>query len=198
MNNILSVTPINYTIMKTALISFLLLMANVVTGQSLSTINNSNVDSFLNARQTAPIGKPFPSFTVITGLDTVSNKAFEGKIVLLNFWFEGCHPCMAEMKALEELQQQMKDNKSFLFVSFTSDNPETIKRVKEEYGITFPVLSKNENECSKLIFRNAFPTSIILDRKGTIKYFHSGGTTNSEEARDFIMNTLLPEVKSEL
>jgi len=105
---------------------------------------------------------------------------------------------MAEMDALEELQQRLKDNKGFMFVSFTWDNPETIKRVKEEYGITFPILSTNENECSRLIFRNGFPTSIILDRQGTIKYLHSGGSTNREEAREFIMNTMLPEIKSEL
>jgi|ERR1017187_4370219 peroxiredoxin len=184
--------------MQATLLLFLSLMANVVFGQSSSAPPNFNIDSLLYARRTAPLGKLFPSFTAISEGGTVSNELLKGKIVLINFWFEGCHPCLAEMEALDELQQLLKDNKDFLFISFTWDNPEAIKRVKEKYGITFPVLSTSDEECSRLNFGNGYPTSIILDRKGTIKYVHSGGSTDKEIARAFIMTTLLSEINGEL
>jgi thiol-disulfide isomerase/thioredoxin len=173
------------------------LMANVVLGQS-NVPTNLNIDSLLTAKRTAPLGKPFPSFTVRSGGNTLSNKLFKGKTVLINFWFEGCHPCMAEMEALGELQERLKDNKDFLFISFTWDNPEAIKRVKEKYGIAFPVIETTDEECHKLNFGNGYPTNIIVDKTGKIKYLHSGGSTNKTEAREFIMTTLLSAIKSDL
>ena len=125
----------------------------------------------------------------------VSNDLLKNKVVLINFWFEGCHPCMAEMDALNELHTTLKSNKDFLFVSFTWDNPETIKRVKEKYNINFGILSTDDIECQRLNFSNGYPTSIILDRSGTIKYLHSGGSVEKEKARELVMNELLVEIK---
>lgn len=172
-------------------------MANVVSGQS-RVPSSVNVDSLLIARKTAPLGKLFPSFIGASGGNTVSNKLFKGKTVLINFWFEGCHPCMAEMEALGELQERLKNNKNFLLISFTWDNPEAIKRVKEKYGINFPVIETTDEECAKLNFGNGYPTNIIVDKTGSIKYLHSGGSINKTEAKEFIMTTLLSEIKNEL
>ncbi len=184
--------------MHVTLCFFLSLLAQAVFGQSPNSSSNFNIDSLLTAKQTAPLGKSFPSFTALSQGRTVSNELFKNKVVLINFWFEGCHPCMAEMEALNELQQQLKGNKDFLFVSFTWDNPEAIKRVKEKYGLTFRVISKSEEECRRLNFNNGYPTSIILDRTVSIKYLHSGGSMDKKNAREFIMKTLLAEIKSEL
>ncbi len=181
--------------MRTTLLLFFFLTANVVLGQS-SVPSDLNIDSLLTARQTAPLGKLFLSFTVTSGGNTFSNKLFKGKIVLINFWFEGCHPCIAEMEALGELQERLKDNKDFLFISFTWDNSEAIKRVKEKYGITFPGVETTDEECHKLNFGNGYPTNIIVDKTGTIKYLHSGGSTDKKEAREFIMTTLLQKLKA--
>ena len=163
-------------------------------GQSVE--KDSNIDSFFNAKLQAAIGKPFPQFIASSQEGNVSNDLLKGKAVLINFWFEGCHPCMAEMSALNELQEKLKDNKDFLFISFTWDNPATIKRVKEKYGITFKILSASGEECHRLNFGNGYPTNIILDKSGTIKYFHSGGSVKEEEAREFVMTTLLSEIQS--
>jgi peroxiredoxin len=123
----------------------------------------------------------------------------KNKVVLINFWFKGCHPCMAEMEALNELHQQLKDDKDFLFISFTPDNPEAIKRVSQKHRITFAVLSTSQQECRRLNFNNGYPTHIILDRTGVIKYFHTGGgSTEKEEPREFVMKTLLSKIKIEL
>lgn len=164
--------------------------------QSFNSPGAFNVDSFLTAKRTAPLGKPFPSFWATTGGRTVSNDLFNGKVVLINFWFEGCLPCMAEMDALNSLQQQLDTTKDFLFVSFTYDNAAAIKRVKGKYSLTFGVLSTSQQECRRLNFDNGYPTHMILDRTGTIKYLHSGGSTNKEKAKAFIMSTLLPEITS--
>ena len=174
------------------------LIANKSSGQSAKRIADFDIDSFFRAQQAAALGKPFPAFKVSMNGPTVTNQLMRGKVVLVNFWFEGCLPCLVEMEALDELQQALKGHKDFLFLSFTKDGPEAVKRVKAKYRLSFPVLAVSDKDCKRLSFGNGYPTSMILDRKGKIRYLHSGGATNKELAREFVMKELLAEVKCEL
>jgi thiol-disulfide isomerase/thioredoxin len=115
--------------------------------------------------------------------------------VLINFWFEGCHPCLAEFGALNELAEKLKGNKDFEFISFTWDNRETIDRVKEKYNLQFKVFYSKE--CSRLNLNSGYPATFILDKKGNIKYWNMGGTTDTDKAREYVMATLLPKLQQE-
>ncbi|RYZ25524.1 MAG: TlpA family protein disulfide reductase [Chitinophagaceae bacterium] len=164
-------------------------------GQISRTID---LDSLFEAKNREAVGKPFPKFVAKTDKGEFNSDSLVGKVVLINFWFEGCHPCIAEFPALNELADKLKGNKDFQFISFTWDNPETIKRVKDKYNLQFKVLSVDPNECRRLNGNNGYPTTIILDRKGIIRYLTLGGSTDSERAIDFVMNTLLPKLQKEL
>jgi peroxiredoxin len=141
-------------------------------------------------------GKPFPSFVAENEQGKINNDSLKGKVVLINFWFEGCHPCVAEFGALNELAEKLKGNKDFAFISFTWDNAETIKRVKEKYQLQFKIYYSKE--CSRLNLRLGYPTTMILDRQGIIKYVVNGGLLDPEKAREFVMTTLLPMIQKEL
>src|ERR1700754_4613561 len=86
------------------------------------------------------IGKPYPDFEHKSDDGIVySKKSLLGKKYYINFWFEGCHPCMDEMPDLVELSNKLKGNKN-LFISFTWDAPAARQRVKEKMKINFPVI----------------------------------------------------------
>ena len=142
------------------------------------------------------IGQPFPEFSFTGKNKTINNSNLKGKVVLINFWFEGCHPCMAEMEALQELSEKLKDNKDFLFISISKDNKETIKRVKEKYSLTFDVFATTEQECRRLNYDSGYPTNLILDKTGALKFFHAGGSIKKEVAREHVMTKLLSEIQS--
>jgi hypothetical protein len=80
---------------------------------------------------------------------------------------------MEEMAMLNALHQELKDNKDFLFISFTFDDDEAIQRVKEKHQPTFGILSTSQMECARLNFKSGYPTTIILDKKGVIRYIHN-------------------------
>jgi thiol-disulfide isomerase/thioredoxin len=175
-----------------------LLLFLVIFQVSISSFGQApliNADSLLEVKTKQAIGKPFPSFVASNAQGTINNDSLKGKIVLVNFWFEGCHPCLAEFGALNELAQKLKGHKDFEFISFTWDNQETIKRVKDKYQLQFKVYYSKES--SRLNLRMGYPT-MILDRQGNIRYLVSGGSTDPNEARDFVMKTLLPKVQQEL
>ena len=158
----------------------------------------TNFDSLMEARSKAAVGTSFPKFAAPSKGKLINNEHLSGKVVLVNFWFEGCAPCLAEFDALNELAEKFKAQKDFEFISFTWDNSETINRVKEKYKLKFKVLSADANECRRLNLNNGYPTTMVLDRKGIIKYIVSGGNTDPARAREFVMNTLVSEIEKEL
>jgi peroxiredoxin len=153
-----------------------------------------NLDSFIrkqdSIRQTA-IGKPYPDFEHL-GEDGIvySNKKMLGKKYYINFWFEGCHPCMDEMNSLIILNDKLK-NTNNEFISFTFDIPSTIKRVKENKKINFKIIHVTDKECRRLNFNSGFPQHIVVDEKGNVEYIGSSFKNNEDtikEIADLLIN----------
>lgn len=144
----------------------------------------------------AQIGKPLPEFSLKYNGRILNNDSLKGKVVIINFWFEGCHPCMAEMDALNELFEKLKSNKDFRFVSISTDNEETINRVKQKFAIKYDIIPVTKKECSQIMFECGFPLSIVINKKGVINYFHADGSIKKEEAREGVITELLPRIIS--
>jgi peroxiredoxin len=185
----------NFT-MRPILSAIFLLMTTLLFAQSKPTMMSGNIDSLLCPNGYAAIGQPYLTFKLTDQNKVVDNESLHGKVVFINFWFEGCHPCMVEMEALNELFDMTKNYKNFVFISLTRDNQETLNRVREKFGLNFPVFSASDNECQRLNFGCGYPTSIILDKSGNVKYRHSGGSLKKDEAKEFVLTTLLTEIES--
>jgi len=155
-------------------------------------------DSLVKVKTREAVGMPFPAFVASNEYGTINNDSLRGKVVLINFWFEGCHPCLAEFPALNELYQTLKDNRDFELISFTWDRTEAIKRVKEKFNLLFQVYHATARECLRLNQNNGYPTTIILDRQGIIRYMIFGGPTDTDHAREYVMTELLPEIRKVL
>lgn len=157
-----------------------------------------NYDSLMNAKQTEAIGKPFPLFNASFQNHLFSNQNLKGKIVFINFWFAECAPCIAEMDALNELFEKLKLNKDVEFISFTYETPATIKKLKTKYKIKYKVFSLTLQDCYRLNQNNGFPTSIILDKTGTIRFLKNGNVIDKALARKIVFNEYYPRLLSEL
>lgn len=145
-----------------------------------------------------PTGEAFPTFAHVQESGNYHTDSLRGKVVMINFWFEACAPCVAEFTALEQLYQRLKHRNDFRFLSFTFESPEVVERVRQKWGIQFPVLSVSRQECHRLNFNSGFPVNAILDRMGVIRFFHIGGATESEKAKAFVFSELLPAINKEL
>jgi len=96
-------------------IAFIAAIAMTLTGFQ---VNNSlwkrqfDTDS---ARQAYPFSLPNAEGRLVKASD------FKGKLVVMEFWFTGCAPCIALAKSMESVIDHFKNNEDVVFVSINLD-----------------------------------------------------------------------------
>lgn len=100
------------------------------------------------------------------------------KLVMLNFWYINCGPCVAEFPALEEAYQTYKNDMEIIALS-TSDGATAIKNFKNNGGYSFFMVSDVSTELSKRFNVTATPTTILIDRYGIYAFRHEGNQTQA-------------------
>ena len=99
-----------------------------------------------------------------------------GKVVVFNFWFASCPPCIKEIPELNEVYEKYKDNKDIVFAAITFEKEERILKFQKKYNLKYPIVGK-ESAFSQEITRGAYPTNVIIKRDGTVQEYISGGMT---------------------
>lgn len=178
---------------------FFFLSTSICFAQPASPADTNPLDSVFRIQYPkvyAQIGQPYLPFGFKVGDKVITNNSLAGKVVLINFWFEACEPCMAEMNGLNHLFDSLKDKETFQFISLTRDNEDAVKRVRKRFKVDFPVICTTDIECRRLNFGSGYPASIVLDKTGTIRYIHVGGYSRQKDATQHVMTTILPEIQS--
>lgn len=121
------------------------------------------------------IGKPIPEVSLpsLRG-DMVTLSDFKGKIVLLAFWASWCPRCEEELTFLQGIYKTSPDivvvaiNQESQNVSKT--HLDRIRGTLQDWKIDFPVLIDRNLDAWNAFCINALPTSVILDKKGIVRY----------------------------
>lgn len=138
-----------------------------------------------------------PDFKVETlNGDTLEVSKLKGKIIILNFWFIECHPCIAEIPDINKLVEMYK-NKDIVFISMARDSKEDLIK----YFIPKHTLnSKIVPNCDKIASDYCvvgWPAMYIINKKGKlVKAFVGNGRVDENDKRDFfeIMTTIIDDL----
>lgn len=149
---------------------------------------------FPNFARTGPLSALFLSLFVWTGCDssqvsfpapswtlqnlegqTVSSEAFEGKVVILDFWATWCPPCREEIPGFIELQKQYgADGLVVVGVAYDQEGAKVVAPFVEKTGINYPVLLGTEEMADRFGGIEGFPTTFIIDRQSQVVARHVG------------------------
>ena len=124
---------------------------------------------------------PAPDFTLQSSSgDNVRLAEQRGQVVMLNFWASWCGPCRKEMPLLDEMSKRYSSAGFVLYgVNVEEDNADAKKLIKE-LGVTFPILYDTESKASSLYGVDAMPTTVVIDKKGEIRYINRGYKAGDE------------------
>ena len=126
-------------------------------------------------------GAPAPAFQLNSNSGkTLSLGALRGQIVLVNFWASWCGPCRKEMPILEQLNRQYRNKGVTLIgVNVEPDSAAATDWLKAT-PVSFPILFDVDSKVSKLYQVEGMPNTVILDRKGNVRYIHRGYQPGAE------------------
>ncbi|UKJ06566.1 TlpA family protein disulfide reductase [Solitalea lacus] len=98
----------------------------------------------------------------------VELSSFAGKkVVVLNFWFIQCKPCVMEMPELNKLVDEYKDNKNVEFISICLDKKEDVEKFFEKMAFKYRCIP-GANSIAGKYGVVGFPTHMVVDKKGNI------------------------------
>jgi peroxiredoxin len=123
----------------------------------------------LNERDSCLIGSVAPDFEVMSvkGQNIALSK-LRGQVVVLNFWFTKCQPCIEEMPALNKLVRNYS-GKAVKFISFAPEGSTTLVKFLHKHQFKFMAVGSSENiRRDKFKLFSAWPYTVIIDKEGRI------------------------------
>ncbi len=121
------------------------------------------------------IGKSAPDFKMIDiNGNTILSENTKGKVVVLNFWFTTCKPCISEIPELNEVYEKYKKDTNVVFASITFDKQDKVKSFLKKFLIKYPVITDAKEICD-LFKISGYPTNIVIDKNGNYFDYTSGG-----------------------
>lgn len=123
-----------------------------------------------------------PDFTLKSSTgENVRLAEQRGKVVMLNFWASWCAPCRQEMPLLNNIYKKYQPMGFELYGVNVEQDVEDAKKMLKDYSLSFTILFDPESKLSSLYNVDAMPTSVIIDKKGNIRYVDRGYKPGDEE-----------------
>jgi peroxiredoxin len=130
-------------------------------------------------------GRPAPDFTVSDGTSTVHLASYRGKVVLLNFWWSQCAPCIEELPSLLQLHH---DEPALAVLAISIDDDEDSYRnflIRRHVDLT--TVRDPTQSAAKLFNTDMWPETYVIDRKGVIRRKFVGAQDwSSPEVRAYL------------
>jgi len=120
------------------------------------------------------VGRKAPSFSLVDlNGRQVTLDQFKGRVVMLDFWATWCAPCRQSMPALENLQQEFRDNLSLLAINLR-ESPEEVRSYVKLKNIRSTVLLDVDGSVGKAYRSDSIPMQVLVDQKGVVRHVQIG------------------------
>ena len=165
--------PMGYDVQESyeieALDTVIALSAKLISEDALEGVTFQLGDVFADMVVTTPDGKTCQ----------ISDILREKRAVVLNFWYLGCQPCRMEFPYLQNAYDSYKDVIEVLAINPMDGTDDTVAAFAQENGLTFP-MAVCDAKWSEYMNVTAYPTTVVIDRYGTIAYIHTGGMEETD------------------
>lgn len=119
---------------------------------------------------------PFPEDASIVDMDRkpLYKADLKDKIVIIDFWATWCKPCIASFPYLHQVYKKYADDPKVKFVVLNSGSgnswDDAYKWAKANPEFDFPFYYNQDKKLSSKLDITSIPTTLILDKKGDIRF----------------------------
>jgi peroxiredoxin len=140
-------------------------------------------------------GAPVAFEGMLDSGEAVTSADFAGDVLVVNFWYAACGPCIVEAPHLQEAYESfVGQDVAFLGVN-TYDQAATAQSFARDHGVTYPSALAVDDADLKLAFAeqtpmNATPTTLVLDKQGRVAARIIGSVTEPSILETLVRDTL--------
>jgi len=111
--------------------------------------------------------------------DPLTLEKLRGRVVLVEFWTFGCYNCRNTLPSVKDWDTRYRDRGLTIVGVHTpeTDSEYNIDKVRREVpalAIKYPVVTDNDYKTWKAYGVEAWPTIVVLDKQGRIRWLHVG------------------------
>ncbi|AXT54806.1 TlpA family protein disulfide reductase [Aquimarina sp. AD1] len=133
----------------------------------------------LKAKKKKNLSKKFIDFSAVD----MDNESYvlsdlKGKVVVMNFWFIRCKPCVYEMPGLNKIVEKYKNNQDVVFLAFSFDRKSDIESFLEKHSFLYQIIPQSKKIISSYDV-SSFPTNMVIDKNGKTVLRKSGFGPNT-------------------
>jgi peptide-methionine (R)-S-oxide reductase len=128
--------------------------------------------------------------------DPTTLENLRGRVVLVDFWTFGCYNCRNTLPTLKQFDAAYRDKGLTIVGVHTpeSDYEKKLDKIQDAVkrnAIKYPVVTDTNGETWRAFGIEAWPTVVILDKQGRVRYTHIG--EGSYDVQEKVIKTLLNE-----
>ncbi len=169
-------------------------MINNLKDENILTLNS--IPAYYTIKDLVPYKSPdlltkdtiAPNWELLSLTDEKINlKDLKGQLVLIDFFYKSCYPCMKALPALQALNEKYKDKGLRIIGIDPYDKKEDdIASFLSKHGVTYMVLLGGEDVANDYHV-SAYPTIYLIDKNGKVIFTQVGYAKGVEKTLDEII-----------
>lgn len=141
----------------------------------------AELEQRMDAYVTSVVGCRAPRFSAATLQGKqINSDSLLGKVVVLNFWFTHCKPCLNEFPSLNKLATEFADS-NVVFISFAWDKKEKLDTFLQTHPLAYQLIP-NAKALADSFRILPYPTNMILTRNYKVSAVQHGGAITPDKA----------------
>lgn len=119
--------------------------------------------------------------------------SFNGKVVVVDFWFTNCAPCVYTIPHLNDLAAEFKDQ-GVVFVAVTFEETARVRDFLSKKRISANVWIDSTYRLHRLFGVSSYPTTFVIDKAGVLRWKGYPGQLTSDMINFLLQRETYPEI----